>query len=107
MHTYVQLPYTGNFAVGYQYNDLRFDSDFIPQPFKDGEYLDEAVMPAYSAFSQGNIKSTDLDPGRIPEDYKQVIFINYGRQEDYEDLFSKSNNKITRANIKDDVVIAR
>ena len=107
MHTYIQLPYTGNFAVGHQYNDLRFDSDFIPKPFRDGEYLDEAVVPPYSAFCQGNIKSTELDPGSKTDGQKQVIFINYGRQEDYEDLFAKSDNKITKTSIQNDVVIAR
>jgi hypothetical protein len=81
----------------------------IPRTFRNGEHLDESKVPAYSAYSQSNAISTELNPGRLPENQHQVIFVNYGRLQDYEELISKSGGKITRLTLEATkyVVIAR
>jgi len=56
-------------------------------------------MPAYSAFSQ---KTSSLEDQSNQGD---VIFMNYGRMEDYEDLLRQGDNIQTM--LKNDIIIAR
>ena len=56
-------------------------------------------MPAYSAFSQ---KTSTLEDQSNQGD---VIFMNYGRMEDYEDLLRQGDNIQTM--LKNDIIIAR
>ena len=67
------------------------------------------MVPAYSAFSQRNIKPEDLEPGSKPENQQQVIYMNYGRLEDYEE-FSYKNEKTQQQleeKLKDKIIIVR
>ena len=67
-------------------------------------------MPEYSAYSQGNIiDPAKLDPGSELANQHPVLFINYGRLQDYEELFRNSAKKITRLTLEANkfVVIAR
>ena len=57
------------------------------------------MMPAYSAFSQ---KTSTLEDQSNQGD---VIFMNYGRMEDYEDLLRQGDNIQTM--LKNDIIIAR
>jgi len=57
------------------------------------------MMPAYSAFSQ---KTSSLEDQSNQGD---VIFMNYGRMEDYEDLLRQGDNIQTM--LKNDIIIAR
>ena len=56
-------------------------------------------MPAYSAFSQ---KTSALEDQSNQGD---VIFMNYGRMEDYEDLLRQGESIQTM--LKNDIIIAR
>ena len=56
-------------------------------------------MPAYSAFSQ---KTSSLEDQSNQGD---VIFMNYGRMEDYEDLLRQGESIQTM--LKNDIIIAR
>ena len=56
-------------------------------------------MPAYSAFSQ---KTSTLEDQSNQGD---VIFMNYGRMEDYEDLLRQGESIQTM--LKNDIIIAR
>ena len=56
-------------------------------------------MPAYSAFSQ---KTSTLEDQSNQGD---VIFMNYGRMEDYEDLLRQGGN--IQETLKNDIIIAR
>ena len=56
-------------------------------------------MPAYSAFSQ---KTSSLEDQSNQGD---VIFMNYGRMEDYEDLLRQDAN--IQGMLKNDIIIAR
>ena len=57
------------------------------------------MMPAYSAFSQ---KTSTLEDQSNQGD---VIFMNYGRMEDYEDLLRQGESIKTM--LKNDIIIAR
>lgn len=57
------------------------------------------MMPAYSAFSQ---KTSTLEDQSNQGD---VIFMNYGRMEDYEDLLRQGESIQTM--LKNDIIIAR
>ena len=57
------------------------------------------MMPAYSAFSQ---KTSSLEDQSNQGD---VIFMNYGRMEDYEDLLRQGVN--IQETLKNDIIIAR
>ena len=57
------------------------------------------MMPAYSAFSQ---KTSSLEDQSNQGD---VIFMNYGRMEDYEDLLRQGESIQTM--LKNDIIIAR
>ena len=56
-------------------------------------------MPAYSAFSQ---KTSTLEDQSNQGD---VIFMNYGRMEDYEDMLRQGESIQTM--LKNDIIIAR
>ena len=57
------------------------------------------MMPAYSAFSQ---KTSTLEDQSNQGD---VIFMNYGRMEDYEDMLRQGESIQTM--LKNDIIIAR
>ena len=61
--------------------------------------MNEEMMPAYSAFSQ---KTSTLEDQSNQGD---VIFMNYGRMEDYEDLLRQGESIQTM--LKNDIIIAR
>ena len=57
------------------------------------------MMPAYSAFSQ----KTSILEGQSNQG--DVVFMNYGRMEDYEDLLRQGVN--IQETLKNDIIIAR
>ena len=86
----------------------------IPDPFPDGRYLDKNIAPAYCAYSPRNAKefsSTENQkfPGRNPDNQRHVMFMNYGRIEDYEALFSENKGKESeiRSALSGDIIIVR
>ena len=82
----------------------------IPHPFPNKQSLkDNKIAPAFSAYSPRNVKesSSGPPPSRIPDNQKHVMFLNYGRIEDYEDLFSENEGKDVKNALSGDVVIVR
>ena len=108
MYRYISS--AGNFAVGTGFNEIRLDRDLIiPDTFRNGKHLDESEALAYSAYSKANTELNKFDTGKDPENQHRVIFINYGRLQDYEELFRNSAEKITKQTLKTEkfVLIAR
>ena len=81
--------------------DATFDFEkLVPKPFRDGVYLEPGTVPPFSAYSQNNIQ--------IEEPIKRdVIYMNYGRLEDYEDLLLENTGKLTKQSLENDIVIVR
>ena len=104
------ITHAGNFAEGNEFNYIRVEN-LIPTPFPNGQYLDENIAPAYSAYSPRNAKVFPFIPfpGRNSDNQKHVMFMNYGRIEDYEALFSENEGKESeiRSALSGDIVIVR
>ena len=96
-----ELMYVCIVNVGYEFSHIRVD-DLIPRPFQNGMYLDERIVPAYSAYSQSN-----AHPEEQPK--RDVIYMNYGRMEDYAALLdlNKGTGTLTKQSLENDVIIAR
>ena len=84
--------------IGNFLNQIAFeDIETIPRPLAN--FINAEMMPAYSAFSQ---KTSKLEGQSNQGD---VVFMNYGRMEDYEDLLRQGGN--IQETLKNDIIIAR
>lgn len=76
--------------------------------------MKDTIAPSFSAYSPRNVKESwdgDIEslPGRNEDNQRGVMFLNYGRIEDYEALFNENEGKENeiKSALSGDVVIVR